>query len=74
MVSLQVKRTEICGNQLSLQSPEMLRKLKTKLSEKQDNFLLADCICPVGQVLLEMGSSEIKTYSSHRSGRFLPCK
>ena len=46
-----------------------LGKLKTKLSEKQDKFLLVNCTHPARQVLLEMCSSEIKTYSSQRSGR-----
>ena len=47
----------------------MLGKLKTKLSEKQDKFLLVNCTRPVGQVLLERHSSEIKTYSSQTSER-----
>ena len=69
MGKFEQKRTEICGNQVSLRSPEMLGKLKTKLSEKQGKFLLVVCTCPVGQVLLEMHSSEIKTYSSLTSRR-----
>ena len=47
----------------------MLEKLKTKLSEKQHKFLLVDCTRPVGQVILKLCSSKIKTYSSQMSGR-----
>ena len=46
-----------------------LGKLKTKLTEKQDKFLLVNCTHPARQVLLEMRSSKIKAYSSQRSGR-----
>ena len=54
-----------------------LGNLKLNSVKNKTNIILVNCTRPVGQVVLEMHSSESKTYSSQTSGRvkvFCPVK
>lgn len=46
-----------------------LGNLKLNSVKNKTNIILVNCTRPVGQVVLEMHSSESKTYSSQTSGR-----
>ena len=59
------KETKILETQVSLESPDMLGN--SDLSRK--HVFSANSTRPVGQVLLEIHSSEIREYSSQTGGR-----